>query len=54
MCTHIPLLLRHIHNKIMWACLFTNVDIFRCSKLCVPKVLVCQPTYAITLSCSMF
>ena len=54
MFMHIPLLLRHLHNKIIWVCLFTNVDIFRRSKLRVPKVLLCQPMYGITLNYSMF
>ena len=51
---HIPLLLTYLHHKLIWVCLFTNVNIFRCSKLCVPKVLVRQPTYAISLNYSMF
>ena len=51
---HIPLLLTYLHHKIMCACLFTNVGILKCSKLRGPKVLVRQPTYAITLNYSMF
>ena len=49
-----PLRLTYIRNKIIWVCLFTDVDIFGCSKLCVFKVLVCQPMYGITPRYSMF
>ena len=53
-CTRIPLPLTYIHNKIIWACLFTNVDILRCSKLRGPKGLVRKPLYGLTLNYSMF